>query len=102
MIEVDISRAQSFLSGPEFDKSHKKAEQAFKQVQQRNGKGSEWLGWRSLLADPGDAVLEQCERLSAAIREDADIFIVCGIGGSYLGSRAGIGALSSFIELGRA
>ncbi|HLR31488.1 MAG TPA: hypothetical protein VK074_03305, partial [Fodinibius sp.] len=100
MIEVDISRAQSFLSGPEFDKSHKKAEQAFKQVQQKNGKGSEWLGWRSMLADPGDTVLEQCERLSTTIREEADIFIMCGIGGSYMGARAVIEALSSFFGNG--
>ena len=100
MIEVDISRAQSFLSAPEFAKSHKKAEQAFKQVQQKNGKGSEWLGWRSMLADPGDTVLEQCERLSTTIREEADIFIMCGIGGSYMGARAVIEALSSFFGNG--
>lgn len=98
MIEVDISRAQSFLSDREFDKSYIKAEEAFKQVQKQEGEGAEWLGWRTLLAGPNDAILEQMDSLSDAIRADADVFIVCGIGGSYLGSRAVTEALSSCFE----
>lgn len=96
MIKVDISRAQSFLADKEFDKSYKKAEQAFKQVRQEKGEGAEWLGWRALLDGPNDAMLEQLDSLAATIRADADVFIVCGIGGSYLGARAVIEALSSF------
>src|SRR5699024_1812175 len=96
MTDVDISYARSFLSDQEYGESLHKVEKAFQTVRKRTGPGAEWLGWQSLLADPNDAVLEQIDRLAAAIREDADVFIVCGIGGSYLGSRAVIDALSSF------
>lgn len=96
MIKVDSSRARSFLSDQEFDNSYQKATQAFKQVQQQKGEGVEWLGWRALLADPNDAMLEQLDSLATTIRADADVFIVCGIGGSYLGARAVIEALSPF------
>lgn len=96
MIEVEISRAQSFLPDKEFGKSYKKAEAALERVQQQQGEGSEWLGWRSLLSEPNDAILEQLDSLADGIRADADVFIVCGIGGSYLGSRAVIEALASF------
>src|SRR5699024_6280313 len=96
MTDVDISRARPFLSEQEYGESVHRAEKAFQTVRERTGPGAEWLGWQSLLADPNDAVLEQIDRLAAAIREDADVFVVCGIGGSYLGSRAVIDALSSF------
>jgi glucose-6-phosphate isomerase len=96
MINVDISKARSFLEEDSFDDSYQKAEQAVEQVQQGSGAGSEWLGWRTLLADPNDAILEQLDSLAAAIRSDADVFIVCGIGGSYLGARAVIEAMTPF------
>ncbi|SMO42144.1 glucose-6-phosphate isomerase [Fodinibius sediminis] len=96
MIEVEISRARTFVTDQEFDSSYEKAKQAFRQVQQKDGEGAEWLGWRTLLSDPNDAILEQLDGLASAIRDDADVFIVCGIGGSYLGARAVIEALTSF------
>ena len=50
----------------------------------------------SFAADPNDAMLEELDSLAARIRAEADVFIVCGIGGSYLGARAVIDALSDF------
>ena len=96
MLSTDISRAQQFVSGEEYEQALAKAEQSFQLIQQENGPGAEWLGWRELLADPNDAILEQLDSLATAIRSDADVFIVCGIGGSYLGARAVIEALGSF------
>ncbi|PAU92873.1 glucose-6-phosphate isomerase [Aliifodinibius salipaludis] len=96
MIEINTSRAKQFLSEDRFSQAYKQAEKAFELVQQRNGEGTEWLGWRDLLADPNDAILEQIDSLATNIREQADVFIVCGIGGSYLGARAVIEALGSF------
>lgn len=98
MIDIDISRAKEHLTTDEFQNAYEKAEHAFEQVQNRNGKGAEWLGWRDILADPNDAILEKIDRLASAIRNKADVFIVCGIGGSYLGARAVIEALGSFFN----
>ena len=96
MIEINTSRAKQFLAESDYSEAYNQAEKAFKTVQQGSGEGSEWLGWRDLLADPNDAILEQIDSLSANIRKQADVFIICGIGGSYLGARAVIEALSSF------
>ncbi len=96
MITIDTSRAKEFLTDEEFTQAYKKAEQAFANVQQRKGEGAEWLGWRDILSDPNDAILEQIDSLGTAIREQADVFVVCGIGGSYLGARAVIEAMGSF------
>jgi len=57
------------------------------------------LGWRHILADPNDAILERIDERAARIRADADVFILCGIGGSSLGPRAVIEALSPFYKL---
>ncbi|MGM0545686.1 MAG: glucose-6-phosphate isomerase [Bacteroidota bacterium] len=96
MIKIDTNRATKFLTDDEFAQARQEAEQSLAKVRQRSGKGFEWLGWRDMLADPNDAILEQIDSLGTEIREEADVFIVCGIGGSYLGARAVIEALGPF------
>lgn len=96
MLEIDVANAKKFLSEKEFHQAFEKTEQSLELITQKKGEGSEWLGWRDLLADPNDAELEQIDSLATKIREEADVFIVCGIGGSYLGARAVIEALSPF------
>lgn len=96
MITLDVSRGKKFLTDDEYKQAYRKAEEALQMVRQKSGEGSKWLGWRDLLEDPNDAILEQLDSLAAAIRAKADVFIVCGIGGSYLGARAVVEALGSY------
>lgn len=96
MINVDLSRAEQFLTQSEIKAAQRRSTEAVETVREKSGLGSEWLGWRELLSDPNDAILEQLDRLAVNVREKADVFVVCGIGGSYLGARAVIEALSSF------
>ncbi len=59
-------------------------------VRNRNGLGNDFLGWVDL---PENYDREEFARVKAAaekIRKSCDIFIVIGIGGSYLGARAAI------------
>ncbi|MBO6792332.1 MAG: glucose-6-phosphate isomerase [Balneolaceae bacterium] len=95
MITCDVKIARSFISDEDYITAHGKTTLGYKQVADKSGPGSEWLGWRDILADPNDAILEEIDSLAASIRKEADIFIVCGIGGSYLGAKAVIDALSS-------
>jgi len=62
------------------------------------GTGSEWLGWRRILQDPNDALLEEIASLAKEIRREADVLICIGIGGSYLGAKAVIEALSPYFR----
>lgn len=93
MIHVDIDGTKEFISDAEFDTSLKNATQAHEMLKKGTGPGSEWLGWRRILKNPNDAELDKIEQHGTEIRENADIFIVCGIGGSYQGARAIIEAL---------
>jgi glucose-6-phosphate isomerase len=96
MITFDLKDAHSFLDKAVLDSSMQQARKAFKQVQDKTGHGPEWLGWRDLLKNPNDAQLNDIDALAADIRKKADVFIICGIGGSYLGARAVIDALTPF------
>ena len=66
------------------------AESAYKLVKERSGAGSDFLGWVDL---PVNYDREEYERIINAadkIRSSCDVFVVIGIGGSYLGARAAI------------
>lgn len=99
MVDVDVSGALPFLSEMEQSKAREQALKGFEQVKNRSGEGAEWLGWRDLVSSPNDAILEQIASLAENIREDADVFVLCGIGGSYLGAKAVIEALGDFFPV---
>jgi len=95
MIQLDISKARKFVSDDEYIHARTLAQSGLEQLKEGTGPGSEWLGWRELLAEPNDKLLAEIQDLATSVRSSADVFIVCGIGGSYLGAKAVIDALRS-------
>lgn len=93
MIDVNIDGTEEFVSDDDLKIGREAALKAFENLKKERGPGSEWLGWRNILKSPNDAELDKIEQHGAGIREKADIFIVCGIGGSYQGARAIIEAM---------
>ncbi|MCD6661649.1 MAG: glucose-6-phosphate isomerase [Lentimicrobium sp.] len=59
----------------------------------KTGKGNDFLGWITLPDEIDEAMLASIESDAREIKEKADIYVVIGIGGSYLGARAVIEAL---------
>ena len=90
MITVDISNIWGELSLPELLQAEKAVFDAHMMLTDKNGRGSDFLGWLDL---PVETETEEIARIRAAaktIRETSDVFVVVGIGGSYLGPRAAI------------
>lgn len=56
----------------------------------KTGLGSDFLGWTTWPFDYDKTEFELVKKVAKDVRAKADTFIVCGIGGSYLGSRAAI------------
>ncbi|MFH1119896.1 MAG: glucose-6-phosphate isomerase [Bacteroidota bacterium] len=54
----------------------------------KTGKGNDFLGWITLPDEIDEAMLSSIENDAREISAKADIFVVIGIGGSYLGARA--------------
>lgn len=59
------------------------------------GLGNDFLGWINLPADYDKEEFARIQKAAEKIKSDTDIFIVIGIGGSYLGARAAIEFLKS-------
>lgn len=93
MITVKTQEAKSFISSELLNEAVEASKKSLKALQSKSGKGSEWLGWQDILAEPDDALLSEIDELAGKIRKDADVFVVVGIGGSYLGAKAVIDAL---------
>jgi glucose-6-phosphate isomerase len=98
MISTDTSGALGFIDKNDLQQNIDKAAKALDMVQSGTGLGSEWLGWRRIMKEPNDAEIDDISNLAAEIRKDADVFILCGIGGSYLGAKAVIESLKPIID----
>ena len=90
MIKVDISNVWGQLSLPDLLAVEKEVADAHNTVANGTGPGNDFLGWLKL---PVASETDEMRRIQAAadkIRSDSDVFVVVGIGGSYLGPRAAI------------
>ena len=90
MIKVDISNVWGQLSLPDLLAIEKEVSNAHMTLTQGTGAGNDFLGWLTL---PTAEETEEMRRIQAAadrIRATSDVFVVIGIGGSYLGPRAAI------------
>lgn len=67
---------------------------AHKMLHEKTGPGNDYLGWVDLPVDYDKEEFERIQKAAEKIRANSDILIVIGIGGSYLGARACIDALS--------
>ena len=63
-------------------------------IQSKTGKGSDFLGWVNWPSSIKPAFLEDIRQTAEHIRSNSDVLVVIGIGGSYLGSKAVIEALT--------
>ncbi|MDO4742428.1 MAG: glucose-6-phosphate isomerase [bacterium] len=87
--------AECFLTENDTKGLYGQVKLAHDQINNKNGLGNDFLGWVDL---PVNYDKEEFARIKAAakrIRENSDILIVIGIGGSYLGARAAIEFLKS-------
>ena len=90
MIKVDISNVWGSVEFADLMAMEKEVAAAHKTLTEGSGAGNDYLGWLNL---PVREATEEISRMQAAaekIRANSDVFVVIGIGGSYLGPRAAI------------
>lgn len=93
MLHFNLEDAFPFVDKALLEKCRDNSRKSYTNLLNHSGKGNEWLGWQTLLENPNDALISSIQQLADKIRTHADYFIVCGIGGSYLGAKAVIDAL---------
>jgi glucose-6-phosphate isomerase len=98
MVQLDDTNARSFLDDGALDDLQPEVHAAHQAVLDKSGAGSEMLGWRDLLLDPDHDLLDDIEATANHLKEEADVLLCLGIGGSYLGARAVISALTPYLD----
>ncbi|MEZ4700582.1 MAG: glucose-6-phosphate isomerase [Rhodothermales bacterium] len=98
MIRLQTHSAASFLKDGALSALRPRIEAAHRTLIDKNGAGHEFLGWRDLLLNPNDALIEDIAAKAEEIRERADVLVTIGIGGSYLGAMATIQALTPYFN----
>lgn len=99
MVSLAITLKNSTVSP--FVKEHELAylepfiQTAHQLLHEKRGPGKEFLGWMDLPSTISPQEIRQVEEAASRIRSSCDIFLVIGIGGSYLGSAAAVEFLSS-------
>ena len=67
---------------------------ALEKVQNGTGAGNDFLGWVNLPSSTPSSLIEDIENVAKSLRESCEVVVAIGIGGSYLGAKAVIEALS--------
>ena len=82
-----------FIRPEEYDTIFPQVELAHQQLESRSGAGNDFLGWLDLPVNYDKEEFARIKEAAKKIREDSDVLLVAGIGGSYLGARAVVEAV---------
>ncbi|MDP1622392.1 MAG: glucose-6-phosphate isomerase [Bacteroidales bacterium] len=97
-LRVDISQVNSFIGNQNWLAVQDEMHEYHRQLITHSGHGNDYLGWLNLPAELDNTLLERIKADAEKIRQMAELFVVIGIGGSYLGSKAVIEALGNPFE----
>ena len=95
MIKIDISRILDFIPQSEIKALEPQVKDAILKLENGSGAGNDFIGWMNLASKSDKGLIDAIEDTAKVLRENCEVVIVAGIGGSYLGSRAVIEALSN-------
>ncbi len=93
-MDINLDYSNAFVSKEEIDNMVGFARESHHALHEKRGPGSDYLGWINLPGEIDSEELARVHLLAKKIQESSDVFIVIGIGGSYLGARACIEGLS--------
>ncbi len=89
-IKFDYSKVGSFVNEKEVEMMKKLALDAKEVLVSKSGAGNDFLGWIDLPVNYDRIEFDRIKKAAEKIKNDSDVLLVIGIGGSYLGARAAI------------
>ena len=103
-LKFDYKNALGFISEARIKSYQPQINDHYKALFNKKGKGNDFLGWIDLPDNTSDDLIERIEKVAAELKQKSEIFVVIGIGGSYLGARAIIEAMDhhfSHLKMGK-
>ena len=89
-VTFDYSKAAGFINEAEVQNMSGIVSAAKDLLVSRNGAGNDFLGWIDLPVDYDKDEFDRIKKAAEKIKNDSEVLLVIGIGGSYLGARAAI------------
>ena len=95
MENLKIELKHTNISEEEMNQYSTEVEKIHQDLYKKANDEKEFLGWLNLPTDYDKEEFDRIKAVAKKVKEDSDIFLVIGIGGSYLGARAVIEAMNS-------
>ncbi len=94
-ISLDITKAAQFLKPGAVEAYESQVKAAQEALENGTCPGNDFLGWLHLPSSITSEFLDEIQATANTLRDKCEVIVVAGIGGSYLGARAVIEALSN-------
>ncbi|EJU20068.1 glucose-6-phosphate isomerase [Peptoanaerobacter stomatis] len=94
-LTLNYSKCNAFIKKHEIDNMIETAKNAQDMLKKGNGAGKDFLGWVNLPCNYDKEEFDRIKKAANKIQANSEVLVVIGIGGSYLGARAVIEALSN-------
>ena len=94
-MKIDLTHINPFLEKDIVNELESRLPATYETIYKKTGAGNDFLGWVNLPSEIDENLLADIEKTAADLRKKSEIFVVVGIGGSYLGARAVIEALQN-------
>ena len=94
MVSINLKAAEGFISESLLNEQIEKAYAGLDTVLAGNGAGNDFLGWVNLPSEIDGTLIDACNSIVKRWIGKVDAVVVVGIGGSYLGAKCAIEALS--------
>ncbi|WP_321438245.1 glucose-6-phosphate isomerase [uncultured Bacteroides sp.] len=98
-ISLNIGKTLGFISKDAVNAYESQVKTCSETLNNGTGKGNDFLGWLNLPSSISKEHLADLQATAKVLRENCEVVVVAGIGGSYLGARAVIEALSDSFAL---
>ena len=95
MVTLDITKASSFVGDAAISAFESRVAEAQKSLEDGTCAGNDFLGWMHLPSSITPEFIAEVNACAKTLQENCDAVVVAGIGGSYLGARMVIDALSN-------
>jgi len=95
-LKLELDQLYNFVSKEELNAFDRQVISAYRKIYNKTGAGNDFLGWVDLPSATSDKLLDQISAHAKSLQAKSKVFVVIGIGGSYLGARAVIESLKSY------
>lgn len=97
-MKINYQNVLKFVSLEEIKNNESKALTAFNTLLNKTGEGNDFLGWIKYPYEYDHEEFARIKKAANFIKEHAEVLVVIGIGGSYLGAKAVIEALTPYFK----